>query len=167
MKKSFLAIATILLLTQVVSSQVLDGIYIKPDEERIIDIDKMRQEIKANLKSFTKSERVKDSSSYRYVYTKGKELQLITVYYKDTNNIDKNVSWYFHNGQLIYSEKTWTDRTTKKVVENEKAYLDYENLFAWFINDKKVDVTSQEFKKMAVEFPAYAAKLKADSKSLH
>jgi hypothetical protein len=98
---------------------------------------------------------------YRYVYTKEKDLILITVYYKDPTNIDKNVAWYFHNGQLIYSEKNWTDRATKKIVETEKAYLTDEHLLAWFINDRKEDTASKDFKKMADEFPAYAAKLKA------
>ena len=164
MKQSFLAIAIMFLLTQGVFSQViLEGMYFKSDEEQIAFIDKMKQEIKNNVNSYTKTEKVKDSTGYRYVYTKGNDLQLVTVYYKNINNIDKSVEWYFHNGQLFYSEKVWTNRTTEKVVENEKFYLNNEQLFAWFQDGKWKDVTSPAFKKMADDLAAYAAKLKEDS----
>ena len=169
MKNNFLAIATILLLTQGTYSQSepkpkgdIVGLLVKSDEEQITSIDKITQEIKANLSSYTKSEKVKDNSGYSYVYTKQNELQLIVAFYKD-KDVDKNVEWYFRYGRLIYSEQIRTDKATNKIVDNEKFYLDNEHLFAWFKSGKKVDVNSPEFKKTADELTAYADKLRADN----
>ena len=72
MKKIFIAIVTIFLLTQVAFSQVL----LKSLEEQIYDIDKIRQEIKTNLNNCKKTEKVNDSTGCRYVYSMDKDLQL-------------------------------------------------------------------------------------------
>ena len=156
MKTHILAIASILILTQGVYSQA------KSDKEQIADIDKIKKEIKANLNSYTKTERAKSSEGYRYVYTEGKDLRLVAVYFKDTIE-DKNVEWYFYNNQLIYSTQVWTNRASKKIIDNEKFYLNNERLFAWIRAGKKIDVNSKDFKKVADEFPKYAAKLKTDA----
>jgi len=166
MKTSFFVAATFLFLTRVAYPQISDidlaVLLMKSDEEQIKDIDQMRQEIKNNLNSYSKSEKVKEHSGYRTVYRKGKDLQLIAVNQKD-HSVDKRVEWYFHNGQLIYCEQAWTDRSTNKIIDQEKFYLENEHLFAWFKNGQAINAASEDFKKTADELNAYAANLKSEN----
>ena len=165
MKKLLFGIVMILLLNQVAISQVL----LKSDKEQIADIDQMRQEIKSNLSSYLKTENINDSSGYRYVYRKDKELKLIMIEYKDRRDqgkyIDKKVVWYFSNGHLIYSEQTWTDIATGELVDNQKFYLNEQHLIAWFkFESGAVENTSQEFIDLAAELVPYGEKLQQGAK---
>lgn len=131
---------------------------------QIGDIDKTRQEIKDNIATFRKVERVKnDSIGYRFVYFKDTELKLITILAKD-GDIDKNVEWYFSKGQLIYTQQIWTNRTTGQILDNENFYLSNGQLIAWINADKTVDNTSQEFKDTNTQLIAYIDKVKQEEK---
>ena len=153
MKRIIVAIIVGFLFVQGISAQT---------EKQISAIDKQWQKIKSNISSFHKDVKVEDNSGYRYVYSKGKELQMITVMSKE-KDIDKNVFWYFVNGKMIYSEQTWTDVYTGKIVDNEKFYFDNERLFAWIKDSKFVDTASNDFKNADNEFVSYVVKLKEDS----
>jgi hypothetical protein len=131
-------------------------------EKQISAIDKQWQKIKSNISSFTKEVKVENNTGYRFVYSKDKELQMITVSYKD-QDVDKKVFWYFVNGKMIYSEQTWTNTSTGKIVDNEKFYFDNERLFAWIKDNKSIDTASNDFKKADNEFVSYVVKLKEDS----
>jgi len=160
--KMILASATIIIFTRVAYSQEVDhnvDLWAKSDKEQIADIDNMSWEIKANLNKYTKTVKVSDSTVYRYVFMKGSELKQITVFGKD-QNIDKYVVWYFHNEQLIYSEQLWTDSSIPKMIDNEKFYLDNEHLFVWFKDNKCIDNSSSDFKKMADDLTDYASDMK-------
>jgi hypothetical protein len=135
----------------------------KSDQQLMLSIDNVRIGIKNNIASLTKVEKFKDSTGYRYAYFKEKDLQLITVYFKD-QNIDKNVEWYFSNGKLIYSEQTWINTELGQIVDNEKYYLDDNRLIAWVKTDKSlVDKTSHEFIEVDSKLPVYGEKLQKDN----
>ena len=126
-------------------------------------IDKIKDEIKNNSNDFKKVEKLKDTTGYRNAYFKGKKLQLISAYYKDTSTI-KKVDWYFQKGLLIFSEKLWTDRKTNDTLDYEKYYLSNERLIAWFKFDTPVERKSVAFKKVDYKMRDYIKDLKLDNR---
>jgi hypothetical protein len=116
---------------------------------------------KVNTNELKMMEIAKDKNGYRHDYFIGNDLKLVQVYYNE-NDIEKNVSWYFNNGQIIYSTQLWTNHKTKDTIDNERLYFYYENLIAWTKNGKPVDENSSEFKKVGVDLKEYAHKLKSD-----
>ncbi len=110
MKTLIFIILTCLVLTPGVHSQTSDGLDLvlmaNDTEQQIRDIDKFRENIKNNISNFRKIEKYKDSLSYREIYVKDNVLLLVKVQQMD-NKIEKNVEWYFLNGQLMYSEVKW------------------------------------------------------------
>lgn len=163
MRRILLTLLTGIVLNQAAYSQknVLDGVYIKGDSEIIKNINKVREETLANINSYQKEEafKDKDGTSFRYVYRQNKELKLIAVKTMD-GNVEKRVSWYFNNGQLIFSEQIWTDNESNKLIDHEQFYTDYGNLIAMIKNDKPVATTSDEFKEVSKGLKSYAEKLK-------
>lgn len=152
------------LLTILTSFAITQGIYSQTDKKQIADIEKVTKEIKNNIGKYKKTEELKDSvGNSRYIYKDGNELKLVTIYFQDTD-ANKNVEWYFTNGQLIYSQQTWTDKKTNKVVDNQKCYLSSGHLITWVKNDKLVDTNSEEFKKVGVDLPVYGTKMFAETK---
>ncbi len=125
----------------------------------VSDIDKIIQEIKKNNTSFQKIEKLKDSTGYRYLYLKGDDLQLVRVFFKD-EHIDKKIEWYFSKGQLIYSQQIWKDNTTGKTIDNQKCYLNNEQLITWIKSGSAVDPSTKEFKEVSAGLSAYASKMK-------
>ena len=125
--------------------------------EQIKSIEKEVALIDNNLGSFKKIERSKGNDGYRYVYFKGKELKLIHILYKDSvQEMDKDVKWYFNNGHIIYSEKTWTyPKHNNMVGSREKCYLDNDNMIGWTQFDKPVAGSSSEFKDVAAKLKDY------------
>lgn len=169
-KKYYLAIVVVLLLTQGVYSQSElklkgdIGLLVKSDEEQISNIDKITEIIKANLNSYEKIEKFKDSTDFRYIYRKDKEVQIISIYSKDQNqNLSYLKELYFHNGQLIYAEQITTERKSNSVIDKEKMYFDNEQLFTWIQSGSKVDRNSDKFKKTAEELHDYTEELRIES----
>ena len=166
MKKYFFVMATILLFIKGVYSQtnVLDGVYIKSDEEQIVTIDKMVQEIKTNLNSYTKSKAFKDSISSSDFFLQDNELKLVIVKTND-ENIEKRVSWYFADGRLIFSEQVWIDNKTNALIDHEEFYQGMGRLLAWIKTDKtKEDPSSKDFKYVKEGLLAQAERLIDESK---
>jgi|SRR6185436_1277331 len=170
MKTYFLAIAAILFLAHGVYGQAERklkrdmGLLVKSDEEQITEIHKMTQEIKANLNSYKKVEKFKDSIDYRYIYKKGKEVRLISIYSKDQHqNLSYVKEWYFHNGQLIFAEQITTEGKSNSIIDKEKMYFDNEQLFTWIQSGNKVDRNSDRFKKTAEELRGYAEELRIEN----
>jgi hypothetical protein len=160
MIKLFLTIAIILLFSEGVYSQANSALK-KPLADQAAQIDKIKKEIKANMKSYTKTIDISDSISYQYSYKMSKELKLISVGTVDRKqNLAKIVDWYFNNGQLIYTEQNYKERSSNKILETEKFYLNNENLFAWSQEGTWKDPNSAEFKQAATGLHAYAASLK-------
>jgi hypothetical protein len=160
-KNYIIALVTVIALTPEVYSQT--------DQDQIVDIDKTRKEIVKNIDSYRQTENNKDSVSYRYVYREGNDLKLIMIEYKDRRYggkyIDKKVEWYFSKGHLIYSEQTWTDIPSGKLVDNEKCYLNDQHLIAWIkFENKTVDKTSREFIDADTQLVAYGVKLQKEAK---
>jgi hypothetical protein len=145
----------------------LDDIYVRGNTdsiEEIRGIDKEVALINNNLGSFKKIERSKGNDGYRYVYFKGKELKMVHVLYNDlTQEMDKDVKWYFKNGHMIYTEKTWTyPKHNNMVGSHEKCYLDNDNMIGWTQFDKPVDGNSKEFKEFAKKLKEYEKELEKE-----
>ncbi len=139
------------------------SVYAQTEKQSMLDIDKTITDIKSKISTFQKIEKVKTTEGYRFVFLKGKELQLITARQIE-QNLEKNVEWYYVNGALVYAETIWLDSKTKKVVKNEKQYLDNGHLIAWINPEGKlVDNNSAEFKTVDTELTAYGIKIKNDA----
>lgn len=155
MKKYYLIIFAIFSLIQ--------GLIGQPDTLQLDKIDSLKINTLKNLPSFTKLVKVNNETGNRIVYLKNNDLKLITVYSKD-NNIEKNVEWYFSDGELIYSEQKWIDLTTGKVINNEKIYVSNGHLIACEkTNGKFVDQDSDEFKDLDKRFAEYGEKLEKEN----
>jgi hypothetical protein len=164
MKKYFLVISAILFFNKEVYSQVvLDGVYTKSNDEQIADIDKMTQEIKTNISNYKKTQKFKDSTDYKYIFKKDKELQLVSMYSKDqSQGLSYLKEYYFHNERLIFAQIITTEKKYNGAIDKEKMYLDNENLFVWFQGGKKIDPESDKFKNAVKEIRDYAQELRID-----
>jgi hypothetical protein len=139
--------------------------FAQTDSLQILEINKTKQEIKDSLPTYKMVEKDTDpGGGYRHAYILNNEVVLTIIYHRD-GNIDKYVEWYFSKGELIFSEQTWTNATTEKIVDNEKFYLREGRLFAWIKKDDRfVDPDSKPFKNFDSGLEAYAIKLKADAR---
>ena len=153
-----LALFFLLSLNATSQTRILDGVYIKSDEERVAEIDKITQEIKAGLNSLSKTQNFKDSSNYRLIYKKAMEPLLISIH-SEGKDISYVKDWYFQNGHLIFVEQITRVIEFDKVIDTERMYLDKENLFIWIQSGKKVDPSSSQFKEAAKELREYSNKL--------
>ncbi len=143
----------------IIASFVLThGSFTQTENQQVFDINQEVQKIKNNIQEFEKIEKFKDSTGYRYVYLKDNEVQIISVLFID-ENIHKKVEWYFSNGELIYSEKIWTNIDSNIVIENELCYLGGRKLILWTKGNDVVDDTSKEFKDFESELITYCDKL--------
>ena len=138
--------------------------YAQTSKQKTANIDKTKQEIKNNISNFKIIASIRNSAGYKYTYAKDKKVQLITLYDKEADTINKNVEWYFSNGHMIYAEQLWTNKRTKDTINHEEYYLFDSHVFAWVKSDNKmVDTSSDEFKNMANGMDAYAKKLEEEN----
>ena len=158
---SFLFLSLLLLQYAHAQQTVLDGVYLKADQEQINEIEKIKQDINDHLTSYVKTIKAVDSSGSRHVYTDGKETKLVTVVYND-NEVKRNVSWYFNREQLVYAETIWTNTSDGELFINEKYYLNNGHLFAWIQNGTPMQKGSDAFNREAEQLAAYALKLKTE-----
>lgn len=152
MKKYILIIVT--------SFAISQSAYSQTNDQRIENIEKTIKEIKNNLNKYQKVEKLNDNNGIKYVYKDGNELKIISLVVNDSET-NKSVEWYFANGQLIYSQQIWIDQKSNEIIDNEKCYLISGQLIAWTKNNKTVDTTTEEFKKVNSELQAYAKVLLA------
>lgn len=132
-------------------------------QTEVSTIDKSVQEIKAKQSSFKRVEKVNTNEGSRFVFLQDKELKLITVKTVDSG-MEKNVEWYFLNGELAYCETNWIDTKTKNISFTEKCYLNKGQLISWANSKEKIiDPTSEIFQKMGAELTAYGIKLRGDA----
>lgn len=94
----------------------------------ISSIDRSVQDIKSRMPSFTRVEKIHTKESSRILFFQGKDVQLIRVKTIE-QSIEKNVEWYYINGELAYSETNWIDTRSKNKVFHEKCYL-YKHLIS-------------------------------------
>jgi len=153
--KKIITILTLLSWTLFVEAQT--------EKQTMSDIDKATTEIKSKLDIYTKVEKHTSADGYKFVFLNDKEIKVIIVKSIEPT-IEKNVEWYYVNGTLSYCETNWVDIKSKKVVKHEKHYLNNGHLIAWVnIDNKLVENTSSEFKKLDDELNAYGTKLKSDA----
>jgi len=160
MKKVLIIISMIAVFAPAVYPQKnLNGVYVKSEKEQIAGIEKMKQVIVDKLDSYTKIEKYKDSISSKYYFFQDKELKLVVLKTID-NKLEKRVSWYFANGQLIFSEQIWIDDKTNRIINHEQFYTHSGHLIAWIKTDNtKEDTSSTGFKYIDKNLGAYAEEL--------
>jgi hypothetical protein len=125
------------------------------DKQMLAKIDNIKSSIEHNKATCLKTEKT-DSSSSKYIYTKNHVLQLVIVDYKE-QGIDKKVLWYFANKQLVYTEQTWTNTVSNKIVGNEKVYLTNGHIIAWLDSqNKEQEADTEKIKAYDVLLAAYA-----------
>lgn len=129
-------------------SLILNVALFAQNEDQIRTIDVIRQETDKNLDNYEKEEKVNDSTSNKYVYTLDKELKLITVEVNE-QGLNKKVRWYFEKGKFIFCEQIWKNIASDKLIDDEKFYVNNNNLVAYFIFEKKIDPASSEYKYVA------------------
>jgi hypothetical protein len=153
--KAIITFLTSIVLTFSVNAQT--------EKQKMQNIDKTIRDIKSNMSTFQKIERVNKPEAYSFVFLKDKELQLISVKVIE-DNLEKNVEWYYVNDVLVYAETLWLDYKTKEVVKNEKMYLDNGHLIAWINPEGKfVDKSSSEFKNVDSTITDYGIQIKIDN----
>lgn len=131
--------------------------------QTITNIDQSIQNIKNELHSYKKVEKINTNEGSRFVFFKDGEIRLITVKSIELNS-EKNVEWYYLNGQIVYSETNWFDSKTKNNSYNEKCYFNNGHLIAWLNPQKEfVDNSSDEFKKMDEDLSIYCSKIKHEA----
>jgi hypothetical protein len=158
MKRIILTIVTVFCLTI--------GIKAQTEQEQMITIDKQKTEIKNAINTYRKVVRFKDSLSYKYVYLKNKDLQMVNIWVK-TDSLNKDVEWYFVNGKLVYSEQIWKSIKTNKVVDHKQFYLNDDKLFVGIgTNGKRIDPASKEFKEAMEGLAKYAEHLRDEASHL-
>lgn len=163
MKKGVLTVFVSFFLAHVYAQEV----HTRLEKQQMKNIDKIKHEILKNIGTYQKIEKFKDSTGYRDVFIKDKELQLVIVDFKDKQDadklIDKKVEWYFSKGELIFSQQIWTDLKSDKIVDNERFYICNGHLIKWFKFKNWMDKNEQEFKDADRKLVEYAIKLKEES----
>ncbi len=123
-------------------------------------IDKAVKELQSKRSTFQKVEKINSEIGSKYVFLNDKEVKLIAVKSIETP-IEKNVEWYYINGELAYCETNWLDVKTKTIIKHEKQYLKNGHLIEWIDSQTTlVNPSSSEFKKLDAELVAYGIKLK-------
>ena len=124
----------------------------------IKDVDQLVRNINAKKETFEKKELSNSNEGNSYVWLQDEEPRIVMVNQKDS--VEKNVTWYFLDQKLLYSETLWTDRETNKKLYEEKTYHDKGILFAWLNSENKFkDANSIEFKSLDRKLQAYSQEL--------
>lgn len=127
--------------------------------ERTSHIDQTVKKISSSINDYKKTETVYDSVSQKTVYSKNNVVKLIRVKHIE-EGIEKTVSWYFNDKQLIFSEQNWLNIKSDLVIDHEIFYMDNGRLISWInTDDMAVSEESTEFKKTDAALSAYGVML--------
>ena len=145
-------------------TNVLDGVYIKGDSEIVKYIDEIRAETLSKINSYQKSYEKEvvdnDSVGFQYVFKQDKKLKLVTLVVMD-GDVEKRVSWYYDQGQLVFTDQIWINNVTNEITSHQKCYEDNGHLIAMINTDNQpIAATSDEYKYVDKELGSYGAKLK-------
>ena len=111
-------------------------------------------EMKSEQAFYQQEEKYKGETGNRVVFYKEKEPKVISV--KEQGRIEKNVSCYFKNKELIYTETNWRDSLSGNFLYKEKTYHYRNNLIAWLGNEGSfVDAASEEYKQLDRKLSSY------------
>src|SRR5688572_17609296 len=92
-------------------------------------IEKLVAEIKSNIYSYQKIEKINSKEGTRFVYLNDKELKLIAVKSLEPD-AEKNVEWFYAKGQITYIEVNWVSSPSGGNFYNEKCYFENGHLIA-------------------------------------
>lgn len=128
------------------------------ESQQIQVIDHTVNELARNLDNLTKIEAFKnDTLGFSYIYSNEEELKAIILQYNDlTTDTRKDVSWYFSNDGLIYSEQKWTNIYTSEILDHQKFYANQMKLVAWNKDGELKNKHSVEFQEMEIGLMKYA-----------
>jgi hypothetical protein len=121
------------------------------------------KQINSDLDSFTKIEKYKDSISFKNYYILNKELKKAEVSTIENGTL-KNVSWYFYNSNLIYSERVWLDNKGIKIMDSEKVIVQNNKIIAWLNSSNQlIDFNTNEYNQLCIKLIEFGDYLKNDS----
>lgn len=112
-----------------------------------VEIDREVVAIQKSLSTYERVEQVRTATAFREVYFRDKDVCFVRVRSMEEQT-DKEVSWYFLGGQLVYCETNWVDfRGISTFSENY--YLFDNQLISWTENNQKIKSDSDKFKARA------------------
>lgn len=127
-------------------------------EQVIIEIENYVSGVQSRLTSLDKAEKINTGTEQKFIYSDNNKIQLISVRTID-NNVEKKVSWYYSNGEYIYSETVWIN-PDGSLMKNEKLYFDKGSLIKWTTTENiSIDTNSEEFKLANKTFYDYGMSL--------
>lgn len=107
-------------------------------------IDQVVEQIKIELDACRKVEQVRAENAYKCLYYSNALPVAIKVI--ENGRINKQVTWYFYEQKLLFTETLWMDSSDGKIVHHEKTYHYNESMIAWLDNENTfVEASSQEF----------------------
>ncbi|MCU0360517.1 MAG: hypothetical protein MUF75_07335 [Bacteroidia bacterium] len=121
-------------------------------------IDLVVGEITSELAECRKVEEVNSEQGYRWLYYRNDEPVLIEI--MERGRIEKHVTWFFYNKQLVYTETVWMDSIAGRKVHTEKTYHYQEAMIAWINNETTfVDASTDEFRDLDKTLRAYGKEI--------
>jgi hypothetical protein len=150
-------IFTLILLICVIST------HLRAQEKQVAArIDSIVREMRSNAWRYQIVEDINTNNSFsRYYYLDG-ELQMKRIHLKDS--IEKNVEWFFMNGELAFAETTWTETRSGMVTFHETYYLSNHALIAWIDSGNcPIDPTSPGFADLGKKLADYGTKIRMNA----
>lgn len=133
--------------------------YSQVNKKKVEEINQKVAQIRKEMPSLRQSEKYRDSSGTRVAYLKGNELKVTRAAVKD-QLLNRSVEWFFENGQIIYCEQLWTQRSNGATFNNEKLYVNNGKLFYWLTtNGTPHDTISNEWKETSFRLIDYSKTL--------
>jgi hypothetical protein len=121
-------------------------------------IDAVVEQIKSDLAECRKVEEVNSEQGYRWLFYRNEEPVVIEV--MERGRIEKQVTWFFYNKQLVYTETVWMDSIAGRKVHAEKTYHYQEAMIAWINNETTfVDASSDEFRDLDKALRVYGKEI--------
>lgn len=115
--------------------------------------------IKENMNSYKKVEELNEDNGKRFVYFNNDKLKLISVVSKE-NGYKKKVEWYFNDDYFFFGEQIWVTVNSQESTNNQKVYVDNNELIYFEKNNEVIAADNEEFKLTNAELKDYISKLK-------
>jgi prepilin-type processing-associated H-X9-DG protein len=152
MKINILLFITSLFITSTIFSQ----------SSSIADIDEHIAQMRSELHSYQKIEKIKTDSTSKDIYLMDGEVQIITIVEK--GKIEKHVEWYYTNGILLYTETNWTVTSSQGNMLNHKTYHNNGAMIAWLDGENSfVNASTTKYKQFEKAVNEYSKKIRTQA----
>jgi len=122
---------------------------------KIDGIFSIAKQINADLNTYTKIEKYKDSISSKNFYTLNDTIQKIEISTSENETL-KIVNWYYLNSNLIYIEQLWLKAKSFKIIDSEKIIIQNNKIIAWLnTNNQLIDFNTNEYNQLCLKIVEY------------